>query len=94
MDAATKCHQTLGVGNLSMICFAPLKTKMEPVFTARILMIAPHKGKKHPPVHISLSTLHRDLILGILPFFWLQICVNSVPNRGFWEVFNMNGERD
>ena len=50
--------------------------------------------KKHPPVHISLSTLHRDLILGILPFFWLQICVNSVPNRGFWEVFNMNGERD
>jgi hypothetical protein len=27
--------------------------------------------------------------LGILPFFWLQICVNSLPNHGFWEVFNI-----
>ena len=64
MDAATKCHQALGVGNLSMIRFAPLKTKMEPVFMARILMITPHKGEKTslcsyfslhspPPSHIG-----------------------------------------
>jgi hypothetical protein len=57
MDAATKCHQALGVGNLSMIRFAPLKTKMEPVFMARILMITPHKGEKNIPLFIFLSPL-------------------------------------
>ena len=70
MDAATKCHQALGVGNLSMIRFAPLKTKMEPVFMAEDSDdYSPQRGTKHPSVHISLSYSPPPSHIGDPPIF-------------------------